>query len=130
MEQTYYLKHRERILKKYRENYQKNKEREQLRHKKYYKFNKKQILTRNKEYREKNKRQLQDYQQQWKRETYHRLRDKIYSVLGTKCKSCEIEDIRVLQIDHIYGNGRKDPFRKSNDVKYLRDKLFSALKIP
>ncbi len=44
---------------------------------------------------------------------YHRKRDNILrslvlELLGGKCKSCGISDNRVLQIDHINGNGYKE----------------------
>jgi len=56
--------------------------------------------------------------------TYAKLRKEVLSFLGNKCVTCGIEDFRVLQIDHINGNGYKEnkQFGKGGwgTVKYYR----------
>jgi len=37
--------------------------------------------------------------------TYQKLRGEVLLLLGNKCSKCGIEDVRVLQIDHINGRG-------------------------
>ena len=51
------------------------------------------------------------------------LKDKIYKILGKKCKSCDTEDKRVLQIDHVHGNGLKEIRSFSNQEVYLKHVL-------
>ncbi len=49
------------------------------------------------------------------------LRRKVVDYLGGKCARCGIDDARVLQIDHIKGNGRKDRLKyKGNATHMLR----------
>lgn len=37
-----------------------------------------------------------------------RLRDAVLKKLGDECKHCGISDERVLQVDHVHGNGKAD----------------------
>ena len=39
-------------------------------------------------------------------------------LMGGKCKHCGITDPRVLQVDHIHGNGRKDPNSNQTGASY------------
>lgn len=41
------------------------------------------------------------------RKRYVRIKNAVFSLLGTNCIKCGISDIRVLQIDHINGGGSK-----------------------
>ena len=56
--------------------------------------------------------------------TYKKLRQEVLLHLGSKCSKCGIEDYRVLQIDHINGNGyqEKKQFGRGGwaSVKYYR----------
>jgi hypothetical protein len=49
-----------------------------------------------------------------------RVRAKVLSLLGDKCKHCGITDKRVLQIDHIDGGGAKELRAIGNTYKYLK----------
>lgn len=40
--------------------------------------------------------------------TWKKLKDKVIEYLGSKCEKCGITDKRVLQIDHIKGDGEKE----------------------
>jgi len=40
--------------------------------------------------------------------TYAKVRKEVMSFLGNKCVRCGIDDFRVLQIDHINGNGYQE----------------------
>ena len=42
---------------------------------------------------------------------------------GATCKHCGIEDIRVLEIDHVWGNGKEMPLSKSDVVDYYLDNV-------
>ena len=46
------------------------------------------------------------------------LKDKIFLILGDKCKSCGFSDKRALQIDHINGGGNQERKGKSQGVQY------------
>ena len=48
------------------------------------------------------------YQLEWRRKKNRRDRDKVFELLGGKCKHCGIDDYDVLQIDHIKPLRRKD----------------------
>lgn len=41
-----------------------------------------------------------------------------FQVLGNKCVQCGFTDKRALQIDHVYGNGKKDRSRFSSPTKF------------
>lgn len=45
-----------------------------------------------------------------------KLRKQVLEKLGNKCAWCEIDDVRVLQIDHIHGGGRQEWLK----LKYLK----------
>lgn len=76
-------------LKKYREKYP---ERFKKYHKDYYEKNKDKIKVK-----------IANYQRIAKR----KLRTEIIRLLGDKCVRCSYNDIRALQIDHVYGGGRR-----------------------
>lgn len=44
----------------------------------------------------------------WANRTYDDLKKKVYDRYGRKCKRCGFSDERVLQIDHVNGDGAKD----------------------
>lgn len=56
--------------------------------------------------------------------TYAKVRKEVLSFLGNKCVRCGIDDFRVLQIDHVNGNGYRErqDFGKGGNasVKYYR----------
>jgi hypothetical protein len=43
----------------------------------------------------------------WHRNRWKILREQIIQLLGGKCIRCGFLDVRALQIDHVYGNGRE-----------------------
>jgi len=40
--------------------------------------------------------------------TYQKVRREVLSYLGNKCSKCGVDDFRVLQIDHVNGNGYRE----------------------
>lgn len=64
-------------------------------------------LEYNKLYREKNRIKIREKQ----RITRRKYKDLVLSHYGNKCKHCDFDDVRALQIDHIYNNGAEE--RKS-----------------
>lgn len=60
----------------------------------------------------------------WNKEFTAKLRAQVRNLLGDKCKRCGITDIRVLQIDHINGNGYREKkemgWSSGNVVPYYR----------
>lgn len=44
----------------------------------------------------------------------NRLRETVIAFLGGKCSSCGIDDLRVLQIDHVIGDGPRDRAKFAN----------------
>ena len=45
----------------------------------------------------------------------HNLRTSVLRLLGGECKRCGMTDVRVLQIDHINGNGYKERIEQNYD---------------
>ena len=69
---------------------------------KYYQKNKKKLDKINKKYNKNHKKQINNTI----RKRWAIIRQKILEEVGnSKCKKCGVEDIRVLQLDHINGNG-------------------------
>jgi hypothetical protein len=48
---------------------------------------------------------LRQYHRRWQNKGYARMKEEIFSGLGSKCSACGITDRRVLQIDHVNGGG-------------------------
>ena len=38
---------------------------------------------------------------------YRKVKEEIFKLLGSKCCKCGFSDVRILQIDHVNGNGNK-----------------------
>lgn len=85
----YYLKHKEKILKRRQERYRQDRERFLSIQHKYYQKHKEQIRFKAIEKRKK-------------------IRFMILEKLGGKCSNCGIDDFRVLQIDHVNGGGVRE----------------------
>ena len=97
---TYYQQNREAILKR-NAAYRARKRAELAEHgKEYYRANKEVV-----------KKKARDARQQAKMEAFE--------ALGCKCVHCGFSDLRALQIDHVYGRGNRDPFKKG-EIKYYR----------
>ena len=94
--------------------YEQNKEKYRFYNKKSYQKNKAKILNAKKVYCSKNALQIKKK----RNERYAERKKEILAFLGDKCKHCGIDDIRVLQIDHINGGGRKE-IELSNSRGYL-----------
>ena len=45
---------------------------------------------------------------------------------GYSCKHCEIKDPRILQIDHVFGNGQDMPLSKSDVIDLYLDNPYLA----
>ena len=52
-----------------------------------------------------------------------RLRIKVLERLGGECAICGFSEWPALQIDHIHGNGRNDPLKKSGNTTYYKQLL-------
>lgn len=57
---------------------------------------------------ESNRNYANEYARRKHNRSYHTLRLGALEALGGKCAHCGIDDFRVLQIDHINGNGKED----------------------
>ncbi len=44
----------------------------------------------------------------WLAETYRNLRAMLYEIVGKQCVGCGHDDIRVLEFDHVHGDGAED----------------------
>ena len=53
---------------------------------------------------------------------YHKLRHRIFDILGWSCARCGFDDYRALQVDHIYGGGGKQRSRV-NSYCYFKEIL-------
>lgn len=54
------------------------------------------------------------------RASYQRLKLAVFKMLGERCVSCGNDDIRVLQINHREGGGRKDLIGSGKAMKFYR----------
>lgn len=69
-----------------------------------------------KRYMAKNGEKILSYKRDWRRG----LKEKIFDKHGRVCKHCGVKDIRVLQIDHVNGDGYKErTASKNNWGEYL-----------
>jgi hypothetical protein len=55
----------------------------------------------------------------YKSNSTKKVRNKIFELLGKKCVKCGFSDIRILQIDHIKGNGKKQRKALKNYYRML-----------
>jgi len=69
-----------------------------------------------KEKREHSRKYLREYVKAKRKE----LRLKIIEMLGAKCCRCGFADYRALQIDHVYGKGKKDKKRFGSNYTYYK----------
>lgn len=107
----YYLKNKERMNERGRENYAKKKALG-------WKYNKKH----SREYQEKNKDRLKEYAKKHQRE----IRKTLIILMGGKCVKCGFDDERALQIDHIHGGGYKE--RKEATSKNFNRRAIKSVK--
>lgn len=54
----------------------------------------------------------------WLKETYHALRSEMYRIVGAVCVGCGIDDVRVLEFDHVRDDGAEDR-RKFNGARSM-----------
>lgn len=52
--------------------------------------------------------------------TYAAIRRQIVQALGGKCAHCPVTDFRVLEIDHVYGDGCEERRAHGNGRTYLK----------
>jgi hypothetical protein len=85
--------------------------------KKYRKANLQRCLETSRKYHKDHRKELIEYDRRYYYETganekrkneYKELKKQAYEILGNKCCQCGIIDVRVLQIDHINGGGKKE----------------------
>jgi len=88
---------------------------------KYYQEHKEHILSTNKKYRQEHKEQDKRWRATYTKKHYDEIRQihwkrklKVVEMLGGKCRRCGEMDIRVLQVNHINGGGRRDPLGKTD----------------
>ena len=98
---------------------------------KYNKRHKEELAKKRRKYEKENP----DKVRRWNRKAQRNKRLRIIEWLGGKCVGCGIKDMRVLQVDHINGDGaehrRKHPNQnrvKEDIYQMLRDNRDEALK--
>ncbi len=59
------------------------------------------------------------------KKTYHDLRNEIITGFGAACAQCGIDDVDVLQIDHIFGGGgrRRRELGTNKEYRIIRDRM-------
>lgn len=85
---------------------------------------KKRERLRKREYSRKYQQNLREKNPKRKRQLWHehyeRLKASAFTKLGGKCVKCGIDDVRVLQIDHINGGGTRESKLRGNLFAYRR----------
>lgn len=56
----------------------------------------------------------------WKLKGQQRVRRRLIEALGGRCVQCGFSDWRALQVDHVNGDGRKDPHRYGSRYAYSK----------
>ena len=59
-----------------------------------------------------------EYFEIYNRKRYYKNKNEIFKILGSQCKRCGLEDLRVLQIDHVKGGGTQE--RKNKHSGYYQ----------
>lgn len=54
------------------------------------------------------------------------LRGTLLTKLGGKCVRCGFSDARILQVDHVNGNGHREKIRRRSAILYYRDILIEV----
>ena len=70
------------------------------------------------EWRAKNADKIREYQKNSRYQHYGPSRQKAIDHLGGKCHRCGFDDIRCLDVDHIFGGGTKERARKDRIAFY------------
>ena len=120
----WYEENKEKISEQKRKYCEENKEKISEQKRKYYEENKEKIKEYNRKYCEENKEKKSEQKRKYYEENKEKilkyrkeLRLKIldhYCNGNIKCQNCDIEDIRVLTLDHIYNNGNIHRKKNSN----------------
>lgn len=66
-----------------------------------------------------------EYSKLWRRKRHIIEREYAFKVLGNKCNICGIDDLRVLQIDHIKAIRRKDNSDPYESGSRLRQRIYN-----
>lgn len=66
-----------------------------------------------------------EYSKLWRRKRHIIEREYAFKVLGNKCKVCGINDLRVLQIDHIKAIRRKNNSDPYESGSRLRQRIYN-----
>ena len=62
------------------------------------------------------------------RKDYIKMKDILFTELGGKCCICEINDHRLLDLDHINGGGTKERYNQTNTIRYYYPRIEEARK--
>lgn len=134
----YYQNNKQSILRKIKEWQQKNPGRDRERKKKYRETHREQVRKTQRACYERNKDsrlvygrqyyyQNRNYFQTKNHEQYHIVKAKILHIVGrgmVKCAYCGCDDIKLLEVNHINGDGRLDRERKGGSNLYCN--IFSG----
>jgi len=134
-QQTYHRKywqeHKEERKAYARKHYQEHKEEAKLKSRKYWQQHREEHKAYAKEYRQEHREEvnakLRKYRQTHREEINAKAstsnRDKklkVIELLGGRCRNCGLTDARVLQVNHINGDGKKDRASYSSHAFYTR----------
>lgn len=100
----YYVKNREKALKRMKEYHNTHREYRSKYHKGYYIKNRERILRHDKEYQTKHREDYKKYRQERKL----KVLQKISGLTKPICVGCGCDDLRLLEINHINGGGRRE----------------------
>lgn len=113
---AYYESHKEQKKAYYEAYRESHKEQKKAYYKAYYESHKEQFKAYRESYKEQRKAYYESHKERSIAQSLARYakmvkiynREKLIKLLGNKCSICGIDDIIVLQLDHIYGGGNKD----------------------
>jgi len=123
MGRSYYQRNKERIKARVREYYWKHRDRIKEKRRVYRLSHKDEIAKWNRDYYRRNKARIREQAKEWyqknrekvlkrkrERERARHLEARLAAIkaLGGQCIRCGFADFRALQIDHVFGGGRKE----------------------
>lgn len=111
-------------MKEYRKKwYKEHKAKRSFYSKKNYEKNKASILQKGKEYYYLHRQEVIKRNQEYQKIKTRTWRKEIISLLGSRCVRCGFNDIRALEIDHIYGGGTKHRHIIGSGYRYYEEIL-------
>lgn len=114
----YVGKNREKVLAYQRDYHMKNKEKEKAQHRQYCQRNRQKITEHQRNYRQKNRDKILAYQR--KHQPLQNVTTQIFAEHGNKCDKCGFNNVRALQLHHVFGN--------RNDTAAYKDRKAMLLK--